>query len=385
MTSERIGGPAAVGSLRTSAARPSGLSVGDLRQILGVNVRDAEVSQYLQTFLVVAVATILITRLYLQLTGFPKIGGGSGLHVAHVLIGGALMTVSIVLLLGFLGKQVRGFASLLGGIGFGLFIDELGKFLTSDNNYFFHPTIALIYAVFVALFFWARSIERRKLSARAQVANAANVLACALVSGPSRRDLGRALYYLEKSGVQDPVVDALRTALIAVSREHPENSSPVAWSAAGAWRLYDRVTEWRLFSRVTRSVFVIRGVVGLAFVFFIAAAVLDGVAPAQSTPDVDRGVATLATLAALAVLALIMIGVVRFHGSRVAAYHWFEHGLLVSIFFAQFALFWLAELTAISLLIVDLVLLGAVRFLIRQAVGRAILRSLRDPRSQALQ
>jgi len=32
------------------------------------------------------------------------------------------------------------------------FIDELGKFITSDNNYFFQPTISLIYIVFIIIF-----------------------------------------------------------------------------------------------------------------------------------------------------------------------------------------------------------------------------------------
>src|SRR5439155_6060268 len=123
-------------------------------------------------------------------------------HIAHVLIGGALMTASIVLLLAFLGNKVRWFASLLGGMGFGLFIDELGKFITSDNNYFFQPTVALIYVVFIGLFLWFRSIERQNLTASELVANAASIVEDALVSGASREDVARALRYGERSGVQ---------------------------------------------------------------------------------------------------------------------------------------------------------------------------------------
>jgi hypothetical protein len=102
-------------------------------------VRNIDGGSYLEAFLVSAVAAILVIRLYLELTGYPQIGGG-GIHVAHVLWGGLLMLIAQVMLLAFLGKHVKRAAAVIGGIGFGAFIDELGKFLTSDNDYFFRPT-----------------------------------------------------------------------------------------------------------------------------------------------------------------------------------------------------------------------------------------------------
>ena len=48
-----------------------------------------------EAFVMIAIATILLTRLYLELTGYPQIGGGD-LHIAHALWGGALMALSAV-------------------------------------------------------------------------------------------------------------------------------------------------------------------------------------------------------------------------------------------------------------------------------------------------
>ena len=105
-----------------------------------------------ETLLISSIATILVIRTQLWLTNYPQLGGG-GLHIAHLLWGGLFMLLAIGLLLTFLGRHVRRAAAIIGGIGFGFFVDELGKFVTGDNNYFYRPAASLIYLIFVGLFF----------------------------------------------------------------------------------------------------------------------------------------------------------------------------------------------------------------------------------------
>lgn len=44
-----------------------------------------------------------------------------------------------MMLLSYVGPAPRSLGAVLGGVGFGLFIDELGKFVTADNDYFYAP------------------------------------------------------------------------------------------------------------------------------------------------------------------------------------------------------------------------------------------------------
>ena len=103
--------------------------------------------------------TVVVTRAFLQLAGFPQVGGG-GLHVAHVLWGGLLMAVAVVLALSFAGPVVRPLVAFVGGIGFGLFIDEVGKFLTQDNDYFYAPAPMIMYVTLVLLMVCGRRAAR---------------------------------------------------------------------------------------------------------------------------------------------------------------------------------------------------------------------------------
>jgi len=118
-------------------------------------VRNVEFAQLFDAFFISAISTILVIRFYLKITGYPQVGGGT-LHIAHLLPGSLMMLAAVIILLGAVNRAARGFCAVLAGIGFGLVWDELGKFVTKDNDYFFHATPGLIYITFVALYLIVR-------------------------------------------------------------------------------------------------------------------------------------------------------------------------------------------------------------------------------------
>jgi hypothetical protein len=126
-------------------------------------VRDADGGGHAERFLLSAVATVLLIRAFLAATGYPQLGAGR-LHIAHMLWGGLAMGVALLAALLSLNRQAKPFAAVVGGIGFGFFIDELGKFITRDYDYFYQPAVALIYIVFVAFFLILRWCSASPLS-----------------------------------------------------------------------------------------------------------------------------------------------------------------------------------------------------------------------------
>ena len=343
--------------------------------------RDVNGGNYLQVFLVTAVVAMLGTRFYLTLTGFPRLGGGE-LHFAHLLWGGQLMLVALVLLLSLIGRHAKWLGSLVGGAGFGLFIDELGKFVTADNDYFFRPAIALIYVVFVTLFLVFRAIERRSLSSAELLANAANQLPELVLGDTTNTEVARTLALLERSHASGPFAEAIHAAVTGTVCAPAAPPSRLVRATHWAWNVYEHVGAWPYFERTVELVFIVQAGLGLLAILGLASSGVILVGLDHVSPG-GLGIAELGF--GLVSFGMVLLGVISLRRSgRLAAYRWFERSVLVSIFFTQVVVFWQDQLAGISGLIWNLVLLSALRFAIRQEQARGVAATLRDPRSRSL-
>ncbi len=106
--------------------------------------------RYLLISLFSFIATVSVVRSFLALTGYPQIGTGT-LHIAHVLWGGLILYIAAVLLLVFLNPRLYPLCAILSGVGMGLFIDEVGKFITREYDYFFPAAAPIMYVFFLLL------------------------------------------------------------------------------------------------------------------------------------------------------------------------------------------------------------------------------------------
>jgi len=134
-------------------------------------VRMAAADSYWIVLIVTLALTVIITRVSLELTGYPQVGDAT-YHVAHVLWGGLAMFIALVLPLTFANPYIPWVTAILGGIGSGLFIDEVGKFITRRNDYFFPLAFPIIYSfILVCVWFALRLRAFRRPDARGQLYN----------------------------------------------------------------------------------------------------------------------------------------------------------------------------------------------------------------------
>ncbi len=143
------------------------------RQSIRRPVRRSRADDDILLMLLSFAASVVVTRVFLQLTGFPKIGGESGLHIAHVLWGGLLLFIATLLPLIYANQWIYPVTAILSGMGVGLFIDEVGKFITATNDYFYPAAAPIIYGFFlltVLLYFQIR--RRRRIDTRSELYDA---------------------------------------------------------------------------------------------------------------------------------------------------------------------------------------------------------------------
>jgi hypothetical protein len=275
------------------------------------------------------------------------------------------MLVAIGTLVTFLGRSSRRTAAIVGGVGFGFFIDELGKFVTSDNDYFFKPAAAMIYVIFVVLFLVNRAMRRRRgLSETERLSNAAELVGEAARGSFSEADRARALVLLEGlSGELAPQLRRLVSELPATPPRRP--LLPVRlMHAVRAW--LGRLAHRPWFGRVVAYVF---AAWALLFVLAMVELVLElglfeegGEMKGFESDTLSQlhlvNVASLTASAASAVL--VAIGLRGLLGrTPLSGYRMLERALFVSIFVSRLFAFVESQFAAVFGLLVDLLLLAA--------------------------
>ncbi len=301
-----------------------------------------------------AVAAVLGNRVFLIITGYPQLGNGT-LHISHAIWGALMMAVAIIVSIAFLPPFTRGFVAFLGGAGFGWFIDELGKFITRQVNYFFQPTIALIYITFVVMYLVFRSIQARAYGPDEAVLNGLEALKAASIGGLNETRRHSAIALIEETGAQGAIPDHVVRLLRDVPALPPRTPGALEQFGTRMRERYRRWTERRSFRRVVSSFLVL----------FAVASVLTAVSLAFDHSQV-RGVAEWATVISTLVSGVFyVIGAIVLRRSRLDAYIWFDRGLLVSILVTQVFEFQQEQLAGVLGLTITIVLWVMVRSAIR--------------------
>lgn len=370
-------------------------------------VRDIQGENLLELFLVTAVASILGIRFFLAMTGYPQVGG-HGLHIAHVLVGGLFMLIGIVILLSFLNRSSRDLAAVLGGFGFGAFIDELGKFVTSDSNYFFQPTVGLIYVTFILLYALIKKINsRRWLTEEERLINVLEISKEAVLKDMDAREKQITMDLLDESDQASPVVRSLKELLSTIESAPENNPGLYTKTKERVRRFYQSIVKKRWFTKALVGFFLLQAVgsllvsldltVGLDNAIFwtaVSIALLGIYRYFRSKKStIRRFISALVMLALIVILALsfeglklpvlpvidwlqigftvlagtfVVAGIYSLRRNRLRAYNYFKNAVLTDIFFVQVFAFFDYQFYGLLGLGVNILTLGVTRYMISQ-------------------
>jgi hypothetical protein len=205
--------------------------------------------RYIMISLFSFVATVSVVRSFLALTGYPQIGSGT-LHIAHVLWGGLILYIAAILPLIYLNPRLLLVASIFSGVGIGLFIDEVGKFITRQYDYFFPAAAPIMYVFFLLVVILVVMIRRPVVvDGRAELVQSLEIV---------REQLYRPLEPFERAHIErdmskvlesdpDPFHQDMARHLLELLRSDPRKvpeTRPAWWL-----RLTHRLDQWQTAKR----------------------------------------------------------------------------------------------------------------------------------------
>jgi hypothetical protein len=318
-----------------------------------------DLARHLDLFLVAAIGSVIGNRVFLVITGYPQVGNGT-LHISHAIWGALMMGIAVIIAVTYLTPAMRTVVALLGGVGFGFFVDELGKFITRDVNYFFKPTFSLIYIIFVTMFFAFRAIERKDFGPNEGILNALEALKSATVGKLDETGRRDALALLRTTNPDAGLAERVAALLDEVTVLPDHEPSGPGRLALRARARYFRWTTRRSFTVTVTAVFVVRAAASLGI---SAVLVLDH-------GGIHGFSEWMLAVSVVISTGLTVAGVASLPVSRVQAYQWFDWGLLVSLLITQIFVFEQEQLVGTITLAVTLVYWALLRSAIRAEQAR---------------
>lgn len=329
--------------------------------------RNIDARDHLELFLVSSISSLLLVRFYLYVTGYPQIGSGS-FHIAHMLYGGLFMMAAIIIGVSFIGRRTQRLTALVGGIGFGVFIDELGKFITRDHDYFFRPTIGIIYAIFISMYLLFNFISRStKLSSTEYQLNALRHFEEAVRHDMDPREKLRIKRLLSKADQKSIITQELQILLAQLETVPPPLPRRFYKTLARANRQYRKFWKLQNSNQLIATLFIFQALLFLVAIMGTVANNFDNVNDFFNTYN-DYGQELIIGQFISSVVAAVFIlrGAISLRYSRLAAFENFRRAILVNVFLTEFFIFSRIQFEAIPGFAINLILLMALHYAIDQ-------------------
>lgn len=335
----------------------------DMLQSLRVG-RETKARHLFNAFIAVSIFTVLGIRAFLAISGYPQLGGDS-LHIAHMLWGGVMMLLSIVALLYYHGFRVKFFAAVLAAIGFGFFIDELGKFITKDNDYFYQPTAMLIYILFVLLWaLFSKLAAYQPVTAQENAVDAFSKYRDAMIYGLSARDAHALKRQLRAAGCSKSEAEHL----IRLANEiAPKYNLDAFWPKTNqrlkrVLATFDRIAIDIRTQHVLLVVFMLHVIIS-AYILISLAMGSTLIINMDSTPAfIFYGYALSVALYSMCFL----VGAYYFVSRKTTSvFVWYRRALLINVFVTQIFLFYANQFQAAFGLAINIILLAFIDALVR--------------------
>lgn len=329
-------------------------------------IRNSDYEDLLEKFFLTAVVVILGIRLFLKLTNYPQLSG-RGMHIAHLFWGGLLMMAAIMCLLFFLGRRNKQLAAIIAGLGFGTFIDELGKFITSDNNYFYQPTAAIIYVIFILIYLGIYTFKKYShFSSQENLINSLELIKEAVMNDLDKEEKLKGLAYLAKVKEKNAIYQAVKKLYRELETIPAPKPNIISFCTLYLRNFYRQLIRQKWFTKLVNVFFLLQAVAGFftvaifafgtfAFIFY------DSLPLWLNQLDwldlISFGASAFSGL-------FIIYGVIKMRTSRLLAYRQFKKAMLVSIFLVQVFTFYKDQFSAFFSLIFNITILLALNYMI---------------------